>query len=502
MRRLTERAASADINKARGQSMASASVGGAWRGVVVLVSSLILPGVVLGALSGCEQLDARNRVKKANRLFRDTQFVDAAAEYHRALLQVQDEKIHYNLGLAYSKIFKPGYTEPVLLGELSEYVCQFIPIKEEDKVQAGACVKEGDRHHAECGSKKTAPLEKEIADLDARAKAETDEVKKKELEGQRKDKEEELSRFTCPSSFRCVEGTFCSLTSPAIANLAAEHFQVWIDTQPSDEEIKRRLVEVNKELEDAKQAGNQSEISAKSKEAEELSTKDLTRRMMTRLWLDSEQHSRALEYWEKLLAEKPDDTELISTLAGIYIQAGNWRKAIELYHRVADLLSDPSSKLVMYGHIGNLTWSKLNQKTLIGIEAIEIADRGIGAVQKAAELQPKVARWPSLQASIFNFRSTAHGASWAAATDRATAQDLSKLGRVLAEEAKNAQQGQAPGAPGAGAGSAGSGTAPASGADPAAGSGSTPASGTPATPPANAPPAGGTTSGTVEKSGG
>jgi tetratricopeptide (TPR) repeat protein len=489
MRRLTERATRADldIDKARTRSVVSTTCG-----VLVLIA--------LVSLCGCEELDARNRIRKGNRLFRDTQFIDAAAEYHRALKDIDDPIIHYNLGLAYSKIFKPGYQAPVMLGEQHEFVCQQIPgVK---PVEAGACVKPGDRHFAECGGSKTTPIEKQIADLDARARAETDEVKKKELEAERKDKQDELSRYTCPSSFRCVEGTFCGLTSAELAEVAAQHFQIWINAQPSDDEIKRQLAEVNAELEEAKKANNQSQISTKGKEAEELLTKDLTRKMMTRLWLDSEQHSKALEYWGKLLAEKPNDTEILSTLAGIHLQAGDWRKAIELYHKVADLLPDTSSKVVEYQYIGNLAWSKLNSKTLIGTDAIELADRGIGALQKAFELQPKTSRWPSLQASIFNFRSTAHGASWAAAVDRATAQDLLKLQRVLAEEAKNAQQGQAPGATGTPASGTGSATAPTSGTDPAAGSAAPPAS--PATPASPAPtsPAAPGTGGTVEKSGG
>jgi tetratricopeptide (TPR) repeat protein len=507
MRRLTERAArgriDVDIEKSRKRipSVVSASCG-----VLVLV--------VLSSLAGCQELDARNRIRKGNRLFRDTQFIDAAAEYHRALKDVDDPIIHYNLGLAYSKIFKPGYVAPVLLGPQNDFVCQQIPGAK--PVEAGACVKAGDRHFAECGSLKTAPLDKQIADLDARVNAETDETKRKELEVERKDRQDELLRYTCPSSFRCVEGTFCSLTSAEIADIAAQHFQIWIKAQPSDEEIKQQLVVVNKELEAAQKANNQSAISTKGKEAEELQTKDLTRKMMTRLWLDSEQHRKATEYWESLLAEKPNDTEILSVLAGIAVAAGDWRKAIELYHKVADLISDPSSKVAEYQYIGNLAWSKLNSKQLVGPDAIELADRGIAALQKAAELQPKVSRWASLQASIFNFRSTAHGASWAAAIDRATAQDLLKLQRVLAEEAKNAQQGQAgaPGSTGSAAGAApgATGSAPTSGSEPATGSGAgatppAPASGSsepPASPPTPAPtpPAAPTTGGTVEKSGG
>ena len=47
---------------------------------------------------GCEQLDGRNRNRKGNRLFRETRFIDAAGEYEKALKEVDDPIIHYNLG--------------------------------------------------------------------------------------------------------------------------------------------------------------------------------------------------------------------------------------------------------------------------------------------------------------------------------------------------------------------------------------------------------------------
>ncbi len=42
-------------------------------------------------------------------------------------------------------------------------------------------------------------------------------------------------------------------------------------------------------------------------------------------------------------------------------------------------------------------------------------------------------------ASIYNFRSIAQGASFAAAIDRATAQELQHASHVLSDEAKKAQ---------------------------------------------------------------
>ena len=212
---------------------------------VVLASTVVL-GSVAGSL-GCEQLDARNRIRVGNRDFHDTLFIDAVAQYQRALKSVDDPVIHYNLGLAYSKVFKPGYTQPVLLGTKDDFVCQEIPGVR--VVEASACVKPGDRRFSECGAARTAPLEKAVADLDAKIKAETDDAKKKEIQVELKDKQDELLRYTCASSFRCVEGPqFCALSSPELADLAAQHFQVWIKAQASDDEIKKELAAANAEL--------------------------------------------------------------------------------------------------------------------------------------------------------------------------------------------------------------------------------------------------------------
>src|SRR5690606_13463500 len=134
-----------------------------------------------------------------------------------------------------------------------------------------------------------------------------------------------------------------------------------------------------------------------------------------------------------------NDPEIMGSLAGINLKAGEWRTSIEWFQKVAAVSKDDSAKVAAYQFIGNVAWSKLNSKTLNTAETVELADYGIGALQKAAELQPKNPRLFGLMGSIFNFRSLAQGASWAAGLDRAKAQDLQIVSRVLSEEAKKAQ---------------------------------------------------------------
>jgi len=421
----------------------------------VTLSVAIVWCAVLGSLAGCDEIDAHNRVRTGNRMFRDTRFIDAAAEYQKSLTQIDHPVIHYNLGLAYSKVFKAGFDGPILLGTKDEFVCQALPNTK--LVEAGACVKDGDRHYAECGSKKTDPLnaaieklKKDLADLKVAADAKDpkdpkDEEKRVELQNQLRDKQDELGRYTCSSSFKCVETSFCSLTSPVLAELAAQNFQVWIKAQPSDEDIKKELAAAIAAVDEAKKQDNNAEIAIRQRRVDELQTKDSTRKQMTGLWLDSEQFPKALTYWEGLLKDRPNDTEIMGTLAYINLRAGDWRKSIEWYNKVASVTAEPNSKVAAYQFIGNVAWAKLNSRTLVGADAVELADRGIGALQRASEVQPKNSKVVSLQGAIFNFRSTTHGASWAAAIDRASAQDQAKLARVMAEEAKKAQP--APAAP-------------------------------------------------------
>ncbi|MBA3391722.1 MAG: hypothetical protein H0T89_03710 [Deltaproteobacteria bacterium] len=334
---------------------------------MLLTATLVVAVTSLGSV-GCTELDGRNGNRQGNRLFREMQFIDAAGEYEKALTLVEDPIIHYNAGLAYSKIAK-GADKVVLLGEQSDDVCARIPgVK---PVDSRVCVKAGDRRYNACDDKDV-----------------------------------------CASSYTCKQTKLCALESGAIAELATDHFQKWLKSNPKDDD---------------------------------------TRKQMTQVWIDASKFDLAIKYWEEQLAAKPNDAEVMGNLAGINLKAGDWRKSIEWYTKVAEVATDPGNKVGAYQFIGNVAWSKLNSKSLSPQDSVELADLGIGALQKAAELAPKNPKLFGLQASILNFRSLVHGASWAAAIDRASAQDLQKASRVIAEEAKKLQgtdpSTPAPGAP-------------------------------------------------------
>ncbi len=329
-------------------------------GLTKLLAIAAVAVTCLGTM-GCDQLDGRSRTRKGNRFFKETAFIDAVAEYEKALSEVDDPIIHYNLGLAYSKVFKPGLDAPVRLGVKGTFVCDVIPKVTYESAQV--CIKEDDRRFDDCDAKNV-----------------------------------------CASSYECKKTELCQLTQEQLAEHATTNFLGWLKANPDDDD---------------------------------------TTKQMTQVWIDSNQFPLALDYWSGRLKDKPKDPEIMGNLAGINLKAGDWRKSIEWYLQVADIATETSNKISAFQFIGNVAWSKLNSKSLTAAESIELADRGIGALQKAAELAPKNPKLFGLQASIYNFRALAHGASWASAIDRASAQDLQRLSRVLAEEAKKAAGGGA-----------------------------------------------------------
>jgi tetratricopeptide (TPR) repeat protein len=320
-----------------------------------LVASLLL---VVTAAGGCEQLDGRSRNRKGNAAFRESRFVDAVAQYQKALTEVDEPTIHYNLGLAYSKVFKIGEEDgyQVLLDQAGSFPCQAIP--KVKTVNKQVCIKAGDHSFPSCDEKNV-----------------------------------------CASSFKCEKVDLCAADNTELANMAADNFASWLKSNPKDVE---------------------------------------TRALMTQVWLDSSQYKKALDYWEALAKDKPNDPEIMGNLAGINLKANDWRKSIEWYLKVAAIATDTSAKVAAYQFIGNVAWAKLNSKTLDREDSIELADRGVGALQQEAALQPDNPKPLSLAASIANFRGQAQGPSWAASIDRASAQELQGQAHVLREKAKAA----------------------------------------------------------------
>jgi tetratricopeptide (TPR) repeat protein len=427
-------------------------------------SLIALASAAAWCATGCEQLEGRNGIREGNRAFRDMQFVDAAAAYEKALRVVQSPIVHYNLGLAYSRLYKPGYEKPILLGEMTDPICAVMPgVK---PVEDEVCVKR--------------PEAKDQSDRRRFNPCSKDDV--------------------CPSSFECKKTTLCSALSAELADRAAQHLQVWVKAQLSDDEIDQQIAGLNKDIEaserehkerwaaveaarDAAKARlrtanptlNEGELELKLSEQpehkarevelqrvkgiqeplrrriDELNLKSDMRNLATQVWIDTSQYDKAIAFWESELAASPAHPRrtprIMSIIAGTHLKANDWRKAIEWYRKAAAAEAEPSGKVANLRSIGNLAWSKLNSKQLFIDDSVELADYAIGALQEAATMEPKLATLYSLQATILGFKAATQGASFAAAIERAHSQDLLRLGRVLREQANKQQSKPAPGAP-------------------------------------------------------
>lgn len=190
------------------------------------------------------------------------------------------------------------------------------------------------------------------------------------------------------------------------ANKAAMHLQKWLEKHPKDNDA---------------------------------------RKMMTKVWVDSGDFEKALAYWEAEHKADPKNRDVMSQLASINHKAGRFDDTIKWIIMDADNAPNAAGKVKAYQSVGNTVWARLsNKEKVVGAERIRVADVGIAALQAAAALDANNADVQGLLGAIFNFRSLAHGVAWAAAIDKASAQNHHQRARVLREEAKKKQQQASP----------------------------------------------------------
>lgn len=170
----------------------------------------------------------------------------------------------------------------------------------------------------------------------------------------------------------------------AYADKASAHFQAYLKTNPTDRDIVT---------------------------------------LLTRLWNDSGDYDSSIQYWERELAKEPNNTEIIGILAGINRQAQRWDKAIEWNMRQVEIETEPEAKAGAYKAVAGLMVSRLRsrQHQIVGEERLRIADTGIAALQKAAELAPEDPDVQTALGFLYGERSLGQWASWAQIVEVAAA---------------------------------------------------------------------------------
>jgi tetratricopeptide (TPR) repeat protein len=172
----------------------------------------------------------------------------------------------------------------------------------------------------------------------------------------------------------------------------------------------------------------------------------LIRKLVTEIWVSSSQHERAIAFWEAEHQAHPQDVDVIEQLADLNYKHQDWRKAIEWLKKALAIAQTDDDKAHAYSQIGNLAFLKLlnNRDAVQGAERIELADTGIGALQKGLKIQPKNMQMVSTLASLNQQRALASGSRIGFHIDLAEHQNFMRVFSVLREEAKKAQAAAAP----------------------------------------------------------
>jgi tetratricopeptide (TPR) repeat protein len=175
------------------------------------------------------------------------------------------------------------------------------------------------------------------------------------------------------------------------------------------------------------------------------------RKLVTEMWVESAQVDKALAFWESENQARPKDTSVIEQLADLNYKRGDWRQAIEWLERAVAIAETDDARASAYGQIGTLCFLKLlnSKEGVQGLERIELADRGIGALQRGLGLRPKNMQMVSTLASLNQQRALASTSRVGFHVDLAFHQNHMRVFSVLREEARKAADTSAPASPGA-----------------------------------------------------
>lgn len=193
-----------------------------------------------------------------------------------------------------------------------------------------------------------------------------------------------------------------------------------------------------------------TELTIYLKSTDDPKEKILIQKLVTEIWVESNQVDKALGFWDSEHQARPQDTDVLEQLASLNNKKGDWRKAIEWLHTWVDTAPDDDGKAAAYQKIGNLCFLRMlsNKGTVVGAERVELSDIGTAALEKALEIQPKNMQLISTLASMNQQRALAEGSRIAFHVDLANHQNYMRVFNVLRQEQKQAP----PAAPAAGSG--------------------------------------------------
>ncbi len=181
------------------------------------------------------------------------------------------------------------------------------------------------------------------------------------------------------------------------------------------------------------------------------------RKFLLNFWIQAGDYKRAIDYFMAQHDKDPNNREFVQKIAGIHLMAQDWRTAIEWYYKDAALAPDAAAKIAAYQGVANVAygklWTQAGRLNIKGVDRTEIAEVGIQAAGEGLALDPKHIALTSTSQRLWEYRAIAQGQFWAASMDRAEAQIFEQRVHVLREEAKKNQPPPPAGAPAPAAGS-------------------------------------------------
>jgi tetratricopeptide (TPR) repeat protein len=186
------------------------------------------------------------------------------------------------------------------------------------------------------------------------------------------------------------------------ARRAIEHFQAYLRTSPGDGDIGKLLVKT---------------------------------------FVDAGDYDGAVAYWQKQLETDPGDSAALLEIAKVYERAAKLEDALTAYRRRIDLAADDLARVNALYDVANLQYRRLLAgHEIVGFERLALADDGIAALQRAAEIQPDNEYLPSMIAALYRQRARAQEVTWARALELTSELEHQIRWSKISEEKAKRQQ--------------------------------------------------------------
>ena len=105
--------------------------------------------------------------------------------------------------------------------------------------------------------------------------------------------------------------------------------------------------------------------------------------------MDSGRNSEALQFLRRQHAKNPRDVKVVASLGALASKTGHFDEALKWYEKRADLLPGEAKARYM---VGTLCWRHLyKNQTVSAARRVQLADRGVTALQLAVKMQPEYA---------------------------------------------------------------------------------------------------------------